>query len=160
MALTVTELADEVRETNRHLADAIDALRNEISALKAEVGKINTNMGWVKKIGGSFAAIMTTAIFALLGVAYQAGGRLATIESSVSALEKSNAAQQKATEELRADFKARDKLIADTVADTRKITEEVRLAIKGQSADMSRIQESLDRITDGISKVIMRPRQP
>ena len=69
-------------------------------------------------------------------------------------------ALQKATEELRADFKSRDAVVAERVADTRKATEDVRSTLKGQSADMARIQESLDRLNEGIGRVIMRPRQP
>jgi hypothetical protein len=147
------ELTVELQETNRRLTGAIDALRDEIGALKVEVAKINNNLSWAKWIGGSVAAIVTTGVIGVFGLAYQAGGQVAKIESSVAVL-------QRTTEEMKADFKARDTLVAAVVADTRKMTEDVRSTIKGQSADMTRLQESLDRINDGIGRVIMRPRQP
>ena len=49
MSLTVTDLAEEVRETNRRLTAAIDALRTEVTDLRVEVAKINTNLNWLKR---------------------------------------------------------------------------------------------------------------
>ena len=58
MSLTVTELAEEVRETNRRLTDAIEGPRTEFSELRREVATTNNSLGWVIKIGTSLVACM------------------------------------------------------------------------------------------------------
>ena len=65
MPFTVAELAEEVRETNRRLTDAIEGLREEFSGLRKEfsefrkdVAVTNNSLGWVIKIGTSLVACM------------------------------------------------------------------------------------------------------
>ncbi len=153
-------LAEQIQETNRRLTGAIDALRDEavalcggIAELKAEVGQINTSLHWMKLIGGSVAAIVTTVALGVMGLAFQVGHEVARIEGTVASL-------QKTTEELRSDFKARDKLVADALTETRKASEEARVGIKGQSADMARIQETLDRLENKLAEMMKPPFRP
>jgi hypothetical protein len=51
MSLTGNELAEKVRESNRRLTAAIDALNTEVADLRVEVAKINTNLNGLKGIG-------------------------------------------------------------------------------------------------------------
>lgn len=137
MALTVTELAQEVRDSNRRLADAID-IRGD---LRTEVGKINFSLAWIKGIAG-FAGL---SLVALSGLIYQAGERTGRIEKSIESL-------QKTTEELRDDFKARDKQVGDAISEAmQKATQGLTAAIKKQGDDLNRLQGSLDRLTEAMS---------
>ena len=104
MSLTVTELADEVRETNRRLTDAIQGLRTEFSELRREVATTNNSLSWVIKIGTSLVACM----LGVLTFAYRVDQKATRTEEAVVALQANFA-------EFKADFKARDRQIADSL---------------------------------------------
>src|SRR4051794_13901429 len=117
-------LAEQIQETNRRLTEAIDSLRDEAVALrggiaelrtdlKTEIGKINASLYWMKLIGGSVAAIRTTAALGVMGLAFQAGHETGRIEAVLASL-------QKITQELGSDFKARDNLVADALGEMRR----------------------------------------
>jgi hypothetical protein len=80
MALTVTELADEVRETNRCFTDANDTLPDEVSDLKTVVAEMNVSLKFIKWIGG-YLAICASGF---LAIEYSAVQRITRIESAVS----------------------------------------------------------------------------
>jgi phage shock protein A len=110
MALTVTELADEVRETNRRLTDAIHGLRTEVHDLRTEVAKINTSLNWAKGIGASLFA----CALGILTFAYRVDQKVTHMEDAVVALQKDSA-----------ETKARDKLLADSLAALQKDSKQV-----------------------------------
>jgi hypothetical protein len=87
MALTVTELADEVRDTNRRLTDAIQGLRTEVHELRTEVAKINTSLNWAKGIGASLFA----CALGILTFAYRVDQNVTHLEDAVSTLQKDSA---------------------------------------------------------------------
>ncbi len=128
MSLTVAELADEVRETNRRLTDAIQALRTEVSELRKEVATTNNSLGWVIKIGTSLVA----CTLGILTFAYRVDQRASRTEEAVVALEANFA-------EFKADFKARDQQLADSLAGLQKDS-------RTTDGRLDRAQDSLDRI--------------
>jgi hypothetical protein len=72
MSLTVTELAEEVRDTHRELAVAIKELRIDLSALRVDVGKINTSLNWAKGMGAILAGSAVTILVLAFNVAHRA----------------------------------------------------------------------------------------
>lgn len=154
MPVQTDELARQIQQTNDRLREVIDALhsegtalRGEIGDLKTAVGKINNSLGWMKGITGLAGA-------SLLGVAamvYQAGERAGRIEGAIASL-------QKTTDEIGADLKTRDRAVVDAIAEARKINEELRTGMKGQSDDLSRIQTTLDRLADSVGQMRRPPR--
>ncbi len=97
MALTVQDLAEEVRETNRRLTDAIDRLTTMVQSLDVRVAVIEDRLGSIRKIG------WTLALWALgmLGSAFYVVHRSAQIESTVVVL-------QRDAVDRKADLKERD----------------------------------------------------
>jgi hypothetical protein len=70
------------------------------------------------------------------------------------------ASLQKSIEEVRGDFTARDRQLADAAADlwkatdeARKTNEEVKVSLKAQTADPARLQQSVDRLSEGIGEL-------
>jgi phage shock protein A len=114
MALTVTELADEVRETNRRLTDAIQGLRTEVAELRKEAATTNNSLNWMVRIGASLLACM----LGILGYAYRVDQKATRTEEAVIAL-------QANVTEFKADFKARDKQIADSLAALQKDSRQI-----------------------------------
>jgi prefoldin subunit 5 len=122
MSLTVTDLAEEVRETNRRLTAAIDALRTEVTDLRVEVAKINTNLNWLKGIGrivaGSAVAVLIlvgTGVYrfgrvetAIAELQRDTGERFGRVETSIASLQRDTGELRKDATEFRAEFKARD----------------------------------------------------
>jgi outer membrane murein-binding lipoprotein Lpp len=111
MSLTVTHLAEEVRESNRRLTAAIDALRSEAEDLRVEVAKINTSLNWMKGIGRVVAG-SAVAILILVGTGVCGFGR---VESEIARLGGDVIQLRKDTTELRAEFKARDDRLGRTL---------------------------------------------
>jgi len=107
----------------------------------------------MKVIGGSFAAILTAAALGVLGLAYQAGNEVGRIESTGASLKTT-------AEELRSDFKSRDKVMADALVEMRKGSEEARAGIKGQGADIARIQGTLDRLDNKLAEMMKSSSRP
>ena len=118
MPLNVTELGEELRETNQRLTGAIDALRTEVSDLKVHVAEINTNLRWLKGIGRIVAG-SAVGILILIGTGvYRFGrvenamvdlqGRMGRVEAAVIGL-------QKDTADLRLEIKARDERLNHTL---------------------------------------------
>lgn len=140
MSLTVAELADEVRETNRRLADAVQGLRADFSQLRNEVATTNNSLSWVIRIGTSLVACM----LAILTFAYRVDQRATRTEEAVVALQANFA-------EFKTDFKARDKQLADSLT---------ALQTNSQARDdrLDRVLNSLDRIEKILTKG--RPANP
>ncbi len=111
MSLTVTELAEEVRESNRRLTAAIDALRGETEDLRVEVAKINTSLGWMKGVGGVVAG-SALAIAVLVGTGVY---RFGHVEGEIAGLRGDMDQVRKDTAELRAEVKARDDRLSGTL---------------------------------------------
>lgn len=84
MSLTVTELAEEMRDTHRELTGAIKELRSEVSALRVDVAKINTSLNWAKGIGAVLAGSAVTILILAFGVAHRA----TQLEDAVAALQR------------------------------------------------------------------------
>jgi hypothetical protein len=114
MALTVTELADEVRETNRRLTDAIQGLRSEVADLRKDIATTNNSLGWVVKIGASLLACM----LGILGYAYRVDQKATRTEEVVAALQTDFA-------EFKADFKARDRQVTDSLTALQKDSRQI-----------------------------------
>jgi predicted nucleic acid-binding Zn-ribbon protein len=121
MPFTVAELAEDVRETNRRLTDAIEGLRAEFSGLREdfsdlrkEVAVTNNSLGWVIKIGTSIGTSLVACMLGILTFAYRVDQNATRIEVTVVALKTDFA-----------DFKARA---------TR--TEEAVVALKTDFADL------------------------
>lgn len=166
---TDQQLAEEIRQTNRSLAEAVAALRAEGAAvreslaalkgdlkaelesirgdLKTEAGKIHTSLAWMKGIAG----IIGVSLVGLLGMTYQAGNQAGQIESAITAL-------QKTTEEIRSDLKDRDKSFTVALEEVRKSNEEIRIAVKGQAGDMAGLRSSIDRLTEAAGRTKGAPR--
>lgn len=111
MPPTVTELAEEVRESNRHFSAAIDGLREETKELRVEVAKINNSIGWFKSIG----AIVAGSAFAMLILVGTGIYRFGHVEAEITGLGndmnqlKRDMDQVKRNmTELRDEFRARD----------------------------------------------------
>src|SRR5690349_3681046 len=111
MSLTVTELAEEVRETNRRLTAPIDPLRTAVSDLRIEVAKINTNLNWLKGIGRIVAG-SAIAVLILVGTGVYRFGR---VETAIAELQRDTGGLRKDVTELRAEFKARDDRLSRTL---------------------------------------------
>ena len=111
MSLTVTDLAEEVRETNRRLTAAIDALRTETEDLRVEVARINTSMSWMKGIGAVVAG-SAFAIVVLVGTGiYRFGhveGAITRLERDVGQLRGDMDQLKRDGAELRSESKARE----------------------------------------------------
>src|SRR5262245_41339368 len=97
MPLTVTDLAEEVRESNRRLTDAVQNLASQVAVINHRLNFIG-RLGWV------------LALWALgmLGTAFYVMRQASHIETTVAALQKDFA-------ELKTDFKARDKHISESL---------------------------------------------
>lgn len=152
-SMTDRELADEIRETARHLTEAIDGLRREAADfrtdIKVEVARINSSLAWMRAI----ATIAGISMLGLLTMVYQAGDKAGRIESTVITL-------QKTTEEIKADLKARDDRIAaiattaqKAAEESRKATDDLKANLKGHSDDMARLQAAVDHFNVGIDKI-------
>ncbi len=170
MPPTNTELTEGVRSTHRELTDAIKELRGEISALCVEVAKINTSLNWAKGIGVILAGSAVTVLVLAFGVAHRA----TQFEDAVIALQKDSSqikdalvalqknfgrtegaivALQSNFAELEADFKARDKQGADSLAalqsnfaDFKARDKQVADSLVALQKDSRQIMESLARI--------------
>jgi len=118
MSLTVTELAEEVRESNKRLTAATQELRTDLRdfrkefvELRLEGAKINTSLRWAKAIGTVLAGAALTGLW----YTYQAVRHVTALEASVAILQQDSAqikgvvlALQKDTAVLQSDSKARD----------------------------------------------------
>jgi methylthioribose-1-phosphate isomerase len=91
MSLTVTELAEEVRDTHRELTGAIKELRIDVSALRVDVGKINTSLNWAKGIGAILAGSAVTVLILAFNVAHRA----TQLEDAVVELQKNSSETRK-----------------------------------------------------------------
>lgn len=183
-SVTDQQLAEEIRQTNKRLDDAIATLRAEGSALreklttiqaelkvemqgitgglkvelesirgdiKAEIGKINNSLGWMKALTGAATGIIGLSLTGVALMIYQAGQRDARIELGVASL-------QKVTEEIRADLKARDKSMSDSLEGMRKSDDEIRIVVKGLGSDMTGLRSSFDHMNEIVSRLPVRPR--
>ncbi len=145
MPPTNTELTEEVRNTHRELTDAIRELRGEVSTLRVEIAKINTSLNWAKGIGVILAGSAVTILILAFSVAHRA----TQLEDAVVALQKDSSqikdavvalqkdfgrtegtivALQGTFAEFKADFKARDKQIADSLDRIEKALAQTRLS--------------------------------
>jgi predicted nucleic acid-binding Zn-ribbon protein len=93
MPFTVAELAEEVRETNRRLTDALEGLREEFSELRKEFSQLrkdvavtNNSLGWVIKIGTSVGTSLVACMLGILTFAYRVDQNATRIEVTVVAL--------------------------------------------------------------------------
>jgi prefoldin subunit 5 len=122
MPLTVSGLADEVRDTNRRLTAAIDGLRNELADLRVQVAEINTNLKWARGIGRIIAG-SAVAIAVLVGTGIY---RFGHVENPIAELQRDTAELRKDTAEhraelrkdiaeIKADLKARDDRLSQTL---------------------------------------------
>ncbi len=105
MPVHTDELARQIQETNARLSEAIEtihseglALRDELSNLRTDLGKINTSLAWMKGISG-FVGISVVGIGMMV---FQAGERSGRMAQAIATL-------QKTTDELRTDVRTRDK---------------------------------------------------
>ncbi len=110
MPLTVSDLAEEVRETNRRPTDAIQGLRTEVHELRVEVAKINTSLNWAKGIGASLFA----CALGILTFAYRVDQKTTHMEDAVSVLQKDSG-----------EIKAHDQQLADSLDALRKDSKQV-----------------------------------
>jgi hypothetical protein len=117
MSLTVAELSEEVRDTNRRLTDAVQKLADSVQRLEVRTAVIEDRLGSIRKIGWTLAM---TAI-GLLGSAFFVVHRAAQIEGAVVTLQGNFA-------EFKTDFKARDKQIADSLDRIEKTLAQIRPA--------------------------------
>lgn len=170
---TDQQLADEIRQTNKSLAEAVAALRAEGASLrealtaakgelkvematirgdiKTEVAKITTSMAWMKGLVGVATTIIGVSLASVALTVYRAGQRDERIDIGVAAL-------QKNAEESRSDLKARDKSLSDTLEGMRKSSDEVRIVVKGLTSDMTGIRSSVDHLNESMSRLPLRPR--
>jgi hypothetical protein len=111
MALTVTDLAEEVRESNRRLTAAIEALNSEVGDVRVEVARINTNLNWPRGIGPIVAG-SAVAIPILVGAGVY---RFWRVESEIAKLQGDTSQVKNDTAELRDDFKTRDERLSRTL---------------------------------------------
>lgn len=99
MSLTVTELAEEVRESNRRLTQAIDNLSRRLEDLRLEISKdlgtINANLESFKGrvdsemgIAKWAAKVLTPAVFTLIASAVGGAWYLAKVDSRLDTLVK------------------------------------------------------------------------
>jgi predicted nucleic acid-binding Zn-ribbon protein len=137
--LTVTELAEEVRDTHRELAGAIKELRGELSALRVDVAKINTSLGWAKGIGMILAGSAVTILILAFSVAHRA----TQLEDAVFAIQKDFADFKKDFADFKVDYKARDKQIADSLASLQANLVELKADFNARD---KHVAESLNRI--------------
>jgi septation ring formation regulator EzrA len=128
MPFTVAELAEEVRETNRHLTNAIEGLRTDFSELRKDLAITNNSLGWVIKIGTSIGTSLVACMLGMLTFAYRVDQRATRTEEAIVALKtdfvdlKARATRtEEAVVALKTDFagfktesKARDKQFADS----------------------------------------------
>jgi primosomal protein N'' len=142
-SLTVTELAEEVRESNRRLTETIDRLGGTVHDLEVAVRKLLTRVAFIDdRLASPRKAAWALALWALgmLGSAFYVAHRATQLEDTVAALQTNFA-------EFKADSKARDKQIADSLA---------ALQSSSQARDdrLDRALNSLDRI----EKILTKPR--
>lgn len=84
MPITVGDLAEEVRETNRRLTDAIDRLTTAVQKLEVRVAVIEDRLGSLRKIGWA----LSLWALGMLGSAFYVVHRSTQIEDAVVALQK------------------------------------------------------------------------
>src|SRR5437773_12078083 len=115
MALTVTELAEEVRESNKRLTDTVQRLADSVHELEGAIRRlefqavvINEGLATIRKIGWAVAA----GFIGLLGSGFSIAYRAGQIENSVVALQRDSG-------ELRTDLKAQMDRIENGLAQNR-----------------------------------------
>lgn len=139
MSLTVAELADEVRDTNRRLTSAIDALRTEVADLRVEAARINANLGWLKGIGRIVAG-SAVGILILIGTGVY---RFGHVENAIAELQRDTAELRKDTAELRSEFTAR---LAEVQRDTARLTKDMAEFRSEFKAWDDRLTRALERV--------------
>ncbi len=145
MSLTVTDLAEEVRESNRRLTEAIQELRVEFHALRGDIIEIKTSLKLAKWIG----AILVGAALTGLWHSYQAVRLVTRIESDVVALRRDFARIEGAVGTLQQDnVETKSNLagLKSDVASLKSNTAEMGADIKNQAGQSAKVLESLDRI--------------
>lgn len=135
MSLTVTPLADEVRELNRcrtetlqRLADTAHDLGVAVRKLETGVAVIGDRLESLRKFGWA----LTFWALGMLGSAFYVVHRATQIEVAVAGLQTDFA-------KFKTDFKERDKQIADSLAALRKESQ-------ARDGRLDRALDSLDRI--------------
>lgn len=115
MALTVTDLAEEVRESNRRLNASIDrldtaveGLRKETEDLRVEVAMINTTIGWLRSVG----RVVAGSAFAMLILIGTGIYRFGHVEAEITRLGNDMSELKKEMKELKDEFRARDDRLA------------------------------------------------
>jgi hypothetical protein len=130
MPPTVTDVAAELKESNRRLAEAIDGLKTTIHGLDTRVAVIESNMGFFRKVGWTVAGFVGATFLTALAITYQAG----QVVNAVNALQKDFA-------EMRTDLKQ-----------MRHDVSEVKGDIKAQAGQLDRIEKSLAQNRPGPSQ--------
>ena len=138
MSLTVTELADEVRDMNRRLTDAVQKRADSVQRLEVRTADIADRLGSIRKIGWTVAM---TAI-GLLGSAFYVVHRAAQIEDAVVALQKDSSQIKVAVVTLEKDFGR----IEGAVVGLQKDCAEMRNDSRARDGGLDRALDSLDRI--------------
>ena len=141
MSLTVTELAEEVRESNRRLTAAIDALRSEAEDLRVEVAKINTSLNWMKGIGRVVAG-SALAIVILVGTGVY---RFGLVEGEIAGLRKDMDQVKKDVAESRAEVKSDIAKLRGDTDQLRKDTAELRAEVRARDDRLSRTLERIEK---------------
>jgi prefoldin subunit 5 len=141
MSLPVTELAEEVRESNRRLTAAIDALRGEAEDLRLEVAKINTSLTWMKSIGRVVAGSAGAVLMRVGNGVYRFG----RVESEIARVGVEMNQIRKDTAESRAEVKADIAKLRGDMDQIRKDTAESRAEVRARDDRLSRTLERIEK---------------
>ncbi len=148
MSLTVTELAEEVRESNRRLTAAIDALRSEAEDLRVEVTKINTSLNRMRGIARVVAG-SAVAILILVGTGvYRFGhveGEITRLGGDIKQLRTDMDQVRKDTAEWRAEIKGDLAKLRGDTDQVRKDTAEWRAEARARDDRLSRTLERIEK---------------
>jgi hypothetical protein len=123
MPLNVTDVADQLQETNHRLTKSNERLTTAIHGLEVEVAKINTSLAF----GGWIGVAMLAISLGLLAFSFTAMRKATQIEADVASLKKDSEelksavfALQKDSAELRNDFKVRDDRFMKALAELKE----------------------------------------
>lgn len=162
MSLTVTELAEEVRETNRRLNSsidrldlAVDGLRKETEDLRVDVARITNSIGWFKSIG----AIVAGSAFAILIVIGTGIYRFGHVEAEITRLGKEISEVKQDMKDFRSEVKQEIGTLKGDVGQLKSDVGQLKSDVGQLKKDMAGLRDEFRTRDDRLARVLDRIEQ-